>query len=164
MAQADEGPSGGQRRASGRPKGTWSEVQPEQIRAFRLEHQLSRATFARMVGVSSPTIFTWETNVKVAALEMQQKMARLLADGPSSLPVDDLPSTSGRSSPSWTPSGFTSNQRVGDSSVADMIGLQISTAGQIVNAYLTGQGKAVSPAELVELIGAVRTALRSSPV
>lgn len=152
MAQTDPAKTGksGRRRGGGRTKGTWVDVQPEKIRAFRDEHRISRVMLAKALGVSSTTVQNWETNVGVAVPKMQTKLAEILAAGPSAVQI---------SAASLRGSGGG-----GSSTVAEVIGHQVSTTGMIVNAYLASQANAVSPEELVELIGAVRKALGSSPV
>lgn len=73
------------RSGGGRKPGKWTVVTPDEIRAFRQEHQISRSRLAGALGVSSTTIQNWETDNGVAMPRLQEKVAELLKLGPGAL-------------------------------------------------------------------------------
>lgn len=131
------------RTKGGRKPGTWSTITPEEIRAFREEHQISRSRLAGALGVSSTTIQNWETHNGVAMPRLQQRVADLIKAGPSALsPVSRQTSSGG--------SGYDPTA---------VVGQQVTAAAQIVTGYMTATGGKLSTAELLELIKSVRGAL-----
>jgi DNA-binding XRE family transcriptional regulator len=128
------------KRGGGRKSGQWTAVTPEQIREFRMEHEISRHRLARAIGVSTTTIQNWETGNGVAVPRLQEKAAALISAGPSAV-------------------GATSAGQAGACDPAALIGPQVTAAATIVDGYLrTREGK-LSPEQLAELIRTVRGAL-----
>lgn len=70
-------------RRGGRKPGVWTLVQPAQILAFRKERRLSRAVFAKMVGVSSTTVTNWEGGKGTASPSMQSKVVEVMGSAPA---------------------------------------------------------------------------------
>lgn len=131
-------------RPRGRKPGHWTEVNPEQIRAFRQEHDVSRVRLALALGVSASTVQTWETGGGVAAPHLQKRIAEVLARGPDQLvPVPG---------PAWQPV-------VNVTAVGPDTGPQVQATGMIVDGYLRACGRKLTPEELLELIRSVRSAL-----
>jgi DNA-binding transcriptional regulator YiaG len=139
--RAAEGPQGAdsaaKRRRGGRKPGEWKLVMPEQLRDYRSQHKISRARLAQMLGVSSTSVQNWETGT-VASMKIQQRLAELIAAGPSAILPPRKPASLWESGKQTDPA--------------------ITTTGTIVAGYLqTHQG--MSPDDLVGLIRNVRQAL-----
>jgi DNA-binding transcriptional regulator YiaG len=76
-------------RKGGRQRGSWTEVQPEQIRAFRDEHSISRNMLASTLGVSATSVQNWETGLAVAMPSIQAKLASIIQAGPAAIHTAD---------------------------------------------------------------------------
>lgn len=130
--------SAAKRRRGGRKPGEWKLVMPEQLRDYRSQHKISRARLAQMLGVSSTSVQNWETGT-VASMKIQQRLAELIAAGPSAILPPRKPASLWESGKAQTDPAIT-------------------TTGTIVAGYLqTHQG--MSPDDLVGLIRNVRQAL-----
>lgn len=130
-----------EKRRGGRRPGVWKLLTPDKLRAYREEHKISRVRLAQMLGVSSTSVQNWETGT-VATLKIQQRLAELIAAGPSAI----LPP---RKAPSLWDVASGGNGK-GDPT--------ISATGEIVASYVSSR-KAIPAEELVEVIRAVRRAL-----
>ncbi len=145
MATTTEpGKSAKRARKGGRQRGSWTEVQPEQIRAFRDEHAISRNMLASTLGVSATSVQNWETGLAVAMPTVQAKLAGIIQAGPSAVHSID---------------GAGSRRSGGAAGVAALVGHQVSATGMIVNGFLTSQSRKFTQEELIELIKTVRGAL-----
>lgn len=89
---------------AGRKPGAWTLVTPQEIRAFREEHEISRSRLAGALGVSSTTVQNWETNNGVAMPRLQQKVADLIKVGPGAFKG---------SGPGATPGGWNASAIIG---------------------------------------------------
>lgn len=139
MAKKKASKKTGGRGRGGRKPGTWELVSPEQIRAYREAHAVSRASLAGQLGVSGTTIQNWETGHAVATKKAQERLAQVLGGAPrSSAPAASTPAA--RPSPS---SGYDS---------------AVEATGRIVAAFL-GSVK-LKRGELGGVIREVREALR----
>lgn len=141
---AEPGKSTKRPRKGGRQRGSWTEVQPEQVRAFREEHAISRNMLAATLGVSATSVQNWETGLAVAMPAIQAKLASIIQAGPSAVHSAD-------------PSGV--RRGGGPSAAAALVGHQVSATGMIVNGFLTSQSRKFTQEELIELIKSVRGAL-----
>jgi DNA-binding transcriptional regulator YiaG len=72
------------KRRGGRKPGEWRLLQPEQLKDYRASNKISRARLAQMLGVSSTSVQNWETGT-VASMKIQQRLAELIAAGPSAI-------------------------------------------------------------------------------
>lgn len=129
-------------RKGGRQRGTWTEVQPEQIRAFREEHAISRNMLASTLGVSATSVQNWETGMAVAMPSIQARLASIIQAGPGAIQTADGGA-----------------RRGSGAGVAALVGHQVSATGMIVNGFLTSQSRKFTQEELIELIKTVRGAL-----
>lgn len=127
-------------RRGGRKPGTWTLVTPEQIRAYRDGHRVSRVRMAQMLGCSPTSVQNWEKG-KVATTKTQLQIKELIETAPS-VP---LPSRQ-RQGPS-----LLGAREAGE-------GVSLEVTGRIVTAYVAG-AKALGTEELVGLIRGVRAAL-----
>jgi DNA-binding XRE family transcriptional regulator len=119
----------------GRNPGEWKLVQPEQIRAYRADHKMSRATMSKMLGVSATTIQNWEIGNGTATHKAQVRIKELLDSAPPATLM------SARRSP---PAGGND--------------AQLEATGKIV-AALVSRNANVSQSQMVEVIRQVRQAL-----
>lgn len=140
---AEPGKSARRARKGGRVRGSWTEVQPEQIRAFRDEHAISRNMLASTLGVSATSVQNWETGLAVAMPPVQAKLAGIIQAGPSAIQTTDGAGA----------------RRGSAAGVAALVGHQVSATGMIVNGFLTSQSRKFTQEELIELIKTVRGAL-----
>jgi DNA-binding XRE family transcriptional regulator len=124
--------------------GSWTEVQPEQIRAFREEHTISRNMLASTLGVSATSVQNWETGLAVAMPAVQARLASIIQAGPGAIHTAD---------------GAGTRRGGGAAGVAALVGHQVSATGMIVNGFLTSQSRKFTQEELIELIKTVRGAL-----
>lgn len=146
MATTTEpGKSAKRARKGGRKRGTWTEVQPEQILAFRDEHSISRNMLATTLGVSATSVQNWETGLAVAMPAVQAQLAAIIQAGPGAI---HSPDGAGARRGGGGPAG-----------VAALVGHQVSATGMIVNGFLTSQSRKFTQEELIELIKTVRGAL-----
>lgn len=128
------------KRRGGRKPGEWKLLTPEKLRAYRDENKISRARLAEALGVSSTSVQNWETGA-VASMKIQQRLAELIAAGPSAI----VPTR--KSSSLWDTS------RNGGDAAA------VAATGTIVTGYVqTSQN--LGSDDLVTLIRAIRQALR----
>lgn len=125
------------RRRGGRKAGTWTVVTPEKIRAYREANGISRATLARLLGVSSTSVVNWETGRAVASLPIQARLQELLTREPL---ATLLP-----------PSG------AGPAAAAPSAAPELEVVGKILVTYL--QNVKIEPVDLPALVKGVRGAL-----
>jgi DNA-binding XRE family transcriptional regulator len=68
------------RRRGGRVRGSW-DVAPAAFKAWRQGQSISRARFAKLLGVSSTSVQNWETGNAVPSPQFQAAIARFMKDG-----------------------------------------------------------------------------------
>lgn len=128
------------RRRGGRKPGEWRLVTPEQLRAYREEHRISRARLAQTLGVSSTSVQNWETGT-VATMRIQERLAALIAAGSTAvLPLRRAPSL-------W------------EASTTPEATQAITATGMIVANYVQTRRDELPIDDLVSLIRNVRQAL-----
>jgi DNA-binding XRE family transcriptional regulator len=127
----------------GRKPGKWTLLTAQDLRDYRANHKLSRDRLAVILGVSRTSVQNWETLELPPSMKTQEKLAQLIAGGPTAIPPPTKPpSLWDRPRPEGTDAGV------------------ITATGLIVAAWAKTHAK-ITPEELLELIKTVRATLTS---
>ncbi len=135
-----------QKSHAGRKPGVWSAIQPGTLRPWREGNNISRASLAATLGVSSASIQNWEVGVAIPSTKYQEALAALMTGGK----VTALVPAGKVKAASVNAAGVNARKSAG---AADM-----TVVGNIVVSFIE-KSNALTSDDLAKIINTVRNAL-----